>query len=249
MPRCRVMGILNATPDSFSDGGDVARDLEARLDAMARADIIDIGGESTRPGHTSVSAEEEIQRVLPVIHAAANRYPNTPISIDTSKASVARAALDAGASIVNDVRALADPEMGPLVAARGCGVVLMRHADLRDPVPDCRKELEALVARAHEAGVADDKILVDPGLGFGNLPGADPAANLALVRDQSYARHPVLIGASRKRFLGALTGIVDPKARVHASVGIAVLAAASGASIVRVHDVRETREALDAAGF
>lgn len=247
LDRCRVMGILNATPDSFSDGGDLDTDLAARLgEVLPLADVVDVGGESTRPGHTPVDAATQIERVVPVIRAVRRLDPDMPVSIDTRLAAVAEAALAAGADIVNDVSALGDPAMADVVRRHRCPVALMRHAPLEGPVVDaCRAQIGALVARAEAGGVRRDQVVVDPGLGFGTMPGPDPAANLALVRDLSWADGlPVLVGASRKRFLGRVTGVEDLKARLPESLAVAVLAAMRGAAFVRVHDVAETARAL-----
>lgn len=246
-----VMGILNATPDSFSDGGslDDARQRDDRIGAMlaAGADILDVGGESTRPGHEPVPPEEEIHRVVPVIEAVRRIDAGVPISIDTQKASVARAALRVGADFVNDVSGLGDPDMAGVVQEAGCSIVLMRREPLQgDPVEACRVRLEALTERAKAAGIGADRIILDPGLGFGDPPGPDPAANLALVdRIADYAMgHPVLVGASRKRFVGAIAYEVEPARRVADSVAVAKRAVQAGAAIVRVHDVPETVAAL-----
>ena len=267
LSRPRVMAILNATPDSFSDGGALAADLDGRIRAAvaAGADLLDVGGESTRPGHTPVPADEELRRVLPVLEACRRIAPHVPVSIDTRKASVARAALAAGAALVNDVSGLDDPAMAAAVRDAGAGVVLMRHRDLRPTgrgshgetpasfgsadsvawlVGACRDELAAIVARARAAGIPDDAIALDPGLGFGDPPGGDPAANWALLRGvRGYAQgFPVLVGASRKRFVAA--GEPVPARRVAQSVDAAVQAVQAGALIVRVHDVAQTVAAL-----
>ncbi len=269
LSRPAVMAILNATPDSFSDGGRLAGDVEGRIRAAvsAGAGILDVGGESTRPGHTPVAAEEELRRVLPVVAACRRLAPEVPVSIDTRKATVAKAALAAGAALVNDVAGLDDPAMAKVVADAGCGVVLMRHQDLRPPTghgihgakgngsPDsvdsvawlveaCRDELAGLVAKARAAGIPDDAIALDPGLGFGDPPGGDAEANWALLRGvRDYAQgYPVLVGASRKRFVAA--GEPVPEHRAAQSVDAAVQAVRAGASLVRVHDVAETVAAL-----
>ncbi len=252
-----LMGIVNVTPDSFSDGGahlDVGRAVAhgARLIAEG-ADWLDIGGESTRPGAAPVRAEVEIARVVPVLRALARAHPGVPLSIDTSKATVAAAAIDAGATIVNDVTALGDPEMPSLCAAAGVQVVLMHmRGDPRtmqldttyeDVVHEVASMLSASVARAVEAGVPQHRVLVDPGVGFGKS-GAD---NLRLIRAIPTLHAigcRVLIGASRKSFLGALTGVSEPAQRVYGSVGAALAAAALGADVLRVHDVGATRQAL-----
>ena len=245
----RVMAILNATPDSFSDGGALAQDLDGRIQAAvaAGADLLDVGGESTRPGHAPVPADEELRRVLPVLAACRRIAPDVPVSIDTRKANVARAALDAGAALVNDVSGLDDPAMAAVARDAGCAVVVMRHRPLHgDVVAACRAELADRVARAGAAGLGDGQIVLDPGIGFGDPPGADPAAALRLVREVgAYAQGlPVLVGASRKRFLGTLTGEPVAVRRVGSSVAVAVQAVQAGAAIVRVHDVKETVDAL-----
>jgi dihydropteroate synthase len=251
-----VMGILNATPDSFSDGGGLADPaaIESRVRSLlgAGADILDVGGESTRPGHAPVAAAQETQRILPVLLAIRAVDPGIPVSIDTRKAVVAEAALAAGADLVNDVSGLADPPMARLVRDAGCTVVLMRSRDLRgEVVAACRGELAALIAKAEAAGIRRRALVVDPGLGFGDPPGGDVEANLALLRSAEAYGHglPVLVGASRKRFIGSLTGVAEPRGRVAGSVAAALLAVQGGARIVRVHDVAETVQALKVAGF
>ena len=252
--RCLVMGILNATPDSFSDGGalgtPVARDRAIGKMLAAGADVLDIGGESTRPGHTSVSAADEMARVLPVIKAVRRVDGDVPISIDTQKAVVAAAALRAGASFVNDVSGLADPWMAEVLRRAACSVVLMRRDTIEgDLVAGCRNQLQAVVARAQVAGVPAERIIVDPGLGFGGRPGAGVADNLALIDQQTEwsGGFPVLIGASRKRFVGAWAGKAGPAMRDEASARLARRARDAGAAIVRVHDVARTVAALQAA--
>lgn len=255
LSRPLVMGILNATPDSFSDGGEID-DPETRAERVAGmiaagVDLIDIGGESTRPGHSPVAAEDEIRRVLPVIAAVRNASSKIPISVDTRKSSVATAALDTGANLVNDVSSLADPAMGDVVAGAGCGYVAMRSAPCTDPIVDsCREQLDQLVGRARTAGIGDDQVIVDPGLGFGKRPDGSVEDNLALLDGiAGYSRgRPVLIGASRKRFVRSLAGD-DPRAVVDKSVALALRAVRAGAAIVRVHDVAETITALDREGL
>ncbi len=246
-----VMAILNATPDSFSDGGSLptgpALESQVRKLLAAGADILDVGGESTRPGHALVPAEEEARRVLPVIAAIRRAAPQAIVSIDTRKAVVARTALEAGADFINDVSGLADLAMAGVVREAGCAVVLMRDQPCAgDVVAACRTHLADVVAKAQAAGILPSAMIVDPGLGFGDPPGADVAANLALLRGaRHYAQgRPVLLGASRKRFVGALAGEADPKRRVAGSVAAAVAAVQAGVSIVRVHDVAETVAAL-----
>lgn len=249
--RTRVMAILNATPDSFSDGGRLSAPgaLEARIrQAVAEgADILDVGGESTRPGHAPVDADEEWRRVEPVLAAIRREAPGVPVSIDTRKAAVAARALDAGAAFVNDVSGLADPAMADVVREAGCAVVLMRSEPLRgDVVAACAAQLAQLVARARSSGLHDSQLILDPGLGFADPPGGDVDANLALVRGvRDYAAgFPVLVGASRKRFIGAMAGEAVPERRGAQSARVARMAAEAGAAIVRVHDVAATVQAL-----
>jgi dihydropteroate synthase len=257
-----VMGILNATPDSFSDAGEVIgpdgtvhhervrRRVKALVDAGA--DLLDLGGESTRPGHVPVPADVEIARILSVLGLVREAAGDVPISIDTRKGAVAEVALGLGADFVNDVGGLSDPAMAGVVRKAACSVVLMRSEPIRgDILAGCRTQLRGLAGKAHSAGIPRQALVVDPGLGFGDPPGGDVAANLALLRG---ARHygeelPVLVGASRKRFLGNLSGIADPRQRALPSAVAAVLAAQGGASIVRVHDVAETVQALRVAGL
>jgi dihydropteroate synthase len=259
--RTYVMGILNLTPDSFSgDGlyqGDdaVAASLaQARRFVAAGADILDVGGESTRPGAAIVGAEEELQRVVPVVKALTAEF-DIPISIDTYKAPVAAAALDAGAALVNDVWGLrADPELAPLVAERGVPVVLMHNrsqpADAQvaerlggryvgvqydDLIEDVKRELLASVAIAQAAGIPDEHVILDPGIGFGKTV----EQNLELLDRTDAIKelgYPVLVGASRKSFIG-YTLDVPPDQRVEGTAATVAVAIARGADIVRVHDV------------
>jgi dihydropteroate synthase len=251
------MGVVNVTPDSFSDGG---RFLEpGRAVAHGRqlvaegADILDVGGESTRPGAQPVPAEEELRRVLPVLRGLADA--GVPLSIDTRKPEVARAALDAGASIVNDVQALAAPGMAELCAERRCGVVLMhmqgRPQDMqRDPrYGDVVREVrDLLLERAQVAakhGVAREALCLDPGIGFGKTL----EHNLALLRGLGALKvgFPLLVGVSRKGFLGKLAGVEEPERRLAAGLAAGALAIAHGADVLRTHDVRATREAARVA--
>ncbi len=253
----RVMGILNVTPDSFSDGGDLATvaSAVARAQAMGTdADILDIGGESTRPGAQEVGIKEEIRRTVPVIRALRDTGITTPISIDTRKAAVAEAALDAGADIVNDVSAFEfDPDLAHLVAERDVPVCLM-HAkgrpdtmqdDLRydDVVFDVLDHLEARIAVAEAAGIRRDRIITDPGIGFGKTlqHNVSLLQALSLLHDLGL---PVLLGVSRKRFIGALGQADDAKDRAPGSIAVALDGVRQGAQILRVHDVRETAQAL-----
>jgi len=255
------MGVLNVTPDSFSDGGrylDEAAAVEHGLQmAEHGADLVDVGGESTRPGAARVEAEEEARRVVPVIAALADK--GVPVSVDTTRAVVARAALDAGARVVNDVSGgLADPAMAGVVAAAEVPFVLMHWrghsramqtmATYDDVVTDVVTELTARVAEAERAGVRPERIVLDPGLGFAKT--AEHNWTLLAHLDALLALgRPVLVGASRKSFLGALLAEQDgtPRPvedRAEASLATAVLAAAAGAWAVRVHDVRATVDAL-----
>jgi len=264
--RTAVMGVVNVTPDSFSDGGKFF-DPNAAIAHGLRlieegADLLDIGGESTRPGGGTYGAgmrplddEEEITRVLPVVRGLAGN--GVPISIDTRKLEVARAALDAGATVVNDISGLThSPELARLCAERGASLCLMHakgefatmqaapHYD--DLVGEITKFLVEAAGRAEAAGVARERIAIDPGLGFGK----SAAHNLELIQRLdafSALGYPVLIGASRKSFIGAVTGIQAPGERVAGSLAAAVVAAVRGASIVRAHDVKATVEALRVA--
>jgi len=253
------MGILNVTPDSFSDGGrflDTAAAIAHGLALEAEgAAFIDVGGESTRPGAEGVSANEELRRVLPVIEGLVSAGAAATISIDTSKASVARAALDAGASFVNDVTAFSDPAMAELVAARGveCCLVHMQgepRTMQRDPhygdvVAEVREFLAARVEAAVAAGIARERILIDPGIGFGKTV----EHNLALLDrlDEIVALgQRVLIGTSRKSFLGPLARR-DDEARLAGTIATNVIALLRGASVFRVHDVAAVADALAVA--
>ena len=256
-----VMGVVNVTPDSFSDGGlyfdpgaAIAHGLELEAEG---ADILDIGGESTRPGAEPVDAHAELGRVLPVIEGLREAGAAAQISIDTSKAAVAAHALDAGATFVNDVTALrGDPAMAELVAARGVPCCLMHmlgeprtmQADPRydDVVSDIKAFLEARMAFAIAAGVAEEKILLDPGIGFGKT--AEHNLELVARLDELVALgRPVVIGTSRKSFLGRVTGRpVDD--RLAATIATNVLAYERGARVFRVHDVAPVRDALVIAG-
>ena len=257
----RLIGVVNVTPDSFSDGGlflDPERAIaHGRELAAEGADTLDVGGESTRPGAQAVSAEVELERVEPVIAAlAGGEGPRVAVSIDTSKAAVAAAALDAGAEIVNDVTALrADPEMAALCADRGCGVVLMhmlgtprtmqRDPTYDDVVAEVKAFLVERVEAAVGAGIAEERIWVDPGIGFGKTldHNLELLARLGELRELG---RPIVIGTSRKSFLGRLTGreVTD---RLGGTIASNVLALAAGAEIFRVHEVAPVRQALDAA--
>jgi dihydropteroate synthase len=259
-----IMGILNVTPDSFSDGGlffsPDAAVAHARTMVDEGAEIIDIGGESTRPqGAIPVDEREEGRRILPVIGAIVAAFPQLALSVDTVKSDVARAALDAGAHIVNDVSAFRlDPRMGEICASAGAGVVLMHsrgsvsemgtysHANYDDVVDEVMAELRERVSAARDAGVADECIAVDPGIGFAKR-GEHSLDMLAALPELAAWGHPVVVGASRKRFVGEITGVAAPSARVHGTVGANVVALERGARVFRVHDVAANRQALDVA--
>ncbi|UCG55909.1 MAG: dihydropteroate synthase [Phycisphaerales bacterium] len=248
---CLVMGVLNVTPDSFSDGGqfldagDAVRHGLGMLDAGAA--IIDVGGESTRPGSAPVPAKEQIRRVVPVIEKLAGGA-NVPISIDTHEYEVAKAALDAGAGMINDITALSDERIGGLAAEREVPVVLMHmlgtpatmqvEPKYDDVVTEVLDYLLARATRAEELGVAGNMIFIDPGIGFGKTL----EHNLLLLRhiDRFVASgYRVLVGTSRKSFIGQLTGKDKPSDRVFGTAGTVALCVAAGVSIVRVHDVPE----------
>lgn len=256
----RVMGILNVTPDSFSDGGEFAT-FEAVLAQADRliadgADILDVGGESTRPFAAPVSTEEELQRVIPVIEAVRRKH-RIPISIDTTKAIVAREALRAGADIVNDISALRkDPEMITVIRASSCPVIIMHMqgtpADMQvkphydDVVADIIDFFAERIAWITGNGVARDRLIVDPGIGFGKTL----HHNLSLLKhleEFSALGLPVLLGHSRKRFLGEITGIPRETDRDLASAVAAALCCDRNVAIVRVHNVAATRQALRVA--
>lgn len=260
--RTFVMGILNITPDSFSGDGLSASSnvvaaalAQARSFAAAGADILDVGGESTRPGSAPVSAAEELARVLPVIQALAAEL-DIPISIDTYKAEVAAAALDAGANLVNDVWSLhADPNLASLVAERGVPIILMHNrsnpanADLKarlggryigveyaNLLEDIKRELLESVDLAHKAGISDDALILDPGIGFGKTV----EQNLELLNRCGEIRqigYPLLVGPSRKSFIG-YTLDLPPEQRVEGTTAAVAVAITRGADIVRVHDVQ-----------
>jgi dihydropteroate synthase len=264
LDRPLIMGILNVTPDSFSDGGRffsvddaVARAQELHAEG---ADIIDVGGESTRPeGAVAVDSAEEQRRVIPVIEAIVDALPDAVISIDTVKSDVARGALDAGARIVNDVSGFRlDPRIGEICATAGAGVVLMHsrgsvsemgtyaHALYDDVVEEVFAELRARLTVARDAGVAEECVAVDPGIGFAKR-GEHSLQILAALPELSTWGYPVVVGASRKRFVGEIAGVSKPADRVYATVGANVAALARGAGVFRVHDVAANRQALDVA--
>ena len=256
-PRTLVMGILNVTPDSFADlapGLDPRAAIDRALAMEADgADLIDIGGESTRPGADPVSEDEERRRVIPVIEALAGRL-SVPLSIDTYKAGVAAAALDAGAVVVNDISGLSyDPGLGELVAARGAAIVLMHmrgrpKAMYQEAVydvvgRDVPRELSGSIARAVAAGIAFERIVLDPGIGFAKRPEHSFRA-LASLAGLAALDRPVLVGPSRKSFLSRAIGPAEPAAREWATAGAVAAAVMLGAHIVRVHNVAAMRDVV-----
>ena len=246
--RTWVMGILNVTPDSFAGDGLLAAadPMAAALDQARRmvadgADLLDVGGASSRPGHADIPPDEEIARVVPVIRAIASELPGTAISIDTTSPAVAAAALDAGAHLLNDVWGVAeDPGMVRLAAERGVPIVLMHNraeARYRNLVAEVIADLQRALERALDAGVPWDHLVVDPGFGFGKTPDH----NVALLADLGALRvlgRPILLGTSRKSTLGKLLDL-PPDQRVEATAATTALGIAAGVDIVRVHDVRE----------
>lgn len=253
-----VMGVLNVTPDSFSDGGaflDCEQAL-AHADRMIAggADIIDVGGESTRPGSSPVTADEQIRRTQPVIARIAERHPDVPISIDTQSAPVAAAALEVGASIVNDISALrGDSAMIAVVAKRRADVILMHMQGTPEKMQDAPRyddvlgEIEAFLRERLEFclshGVSRDSIVIDPGIGFGKTLDNNLAILGGLQRFVALA--PVLVGTSRKSFLGKLLGLDDPADRLTGTTVTHAVALLAGVSILRVHDVPEARQVIE----
>jgi len=256
-----LMGILNVTPDSFSDGGRYTAVDAARAQALSMvaegADIIDVGGESTRPGAAPVSPLEESARVVPVLAALRAALPaGAVLSVDTRHATVAAAALDAGATIVNDISGAADPAMLPLVAARGAAVVLMHMQGTPATMQDAPRYDDVVAevlhflrarARAAEAlGIATARIAIDPGIGFGKTREHNLRLLAALPRFVA-SGYPVLLGASRKRFMGAICAETVPGELVGATAATTALGVAAGVRILRVHDVKPNRQAADVA--
>lgn len=256
-----IMGILNATPDSFSDGGlfaDPERAAARALDMVAQgADMIDVGGESTRPGSSPVAAAEQIARVVPTIAKLRAALPDLPISVDTSRAEVAAAALDAGADFVNDVSAgRDDPAMLPLVAARGVPIVLMHmqgtpatmqdNPQYGDVVAETLAFLLERAAAAQALGIPKDRLVLDPGIGFGKRKD-DNLRLLAHLGRFAATGYTILLGASRKRFMGAVCAETRPEALVAATAATTALGVMAGIGWFRVHDVRENRQAADVA--
>jgi dihydropteroate synthase len=254
LDRPLLMGVLNVTPDSFSDGGLFTHPRAAiekgRELAADGADVVDVGGESTRPGSGGVDVATEMERVLPVVSELS--ADGIIVSIDTAKAAVAAAAVEAGAEIINDIAAGADPDMLSVMADTGAGAVLMHmqgiprtmqedpHYD--DVVAEVREFLVDRAGRAEAAGISPGSIMLDPGIGFGKTVDH----NLELLRrlgDLVATGYPILVGASRKGFLGKLTGVEDPRERDVATAATTALAVVAGAAMVRVHDVQSSRQA------
>ncbi len=250
-----LMGVVNVTPDSFSDGGTFL-DRDAAVDRALRiadegADLVDLGGESTRPGASPVLAGEEVRRVVPVIERLRARGFPLPVSIDTSKAEVARAALAAGADLVNDVTGLRDPDLARAIAEAGVPAVVMHMrgtpADMQsravyvDVAAEVSRELEAAVARAEAAGVSRERIVVDPGIGFAKTA-EQSVEMLARVGELRVLGRPILVGPSRKSFIGTLTGapVGERVPGTLAAIAVCVLA---GVELLRVHDVAAARQA------
>lgn len=257
-----IMGILNVTPDSFSDGGfyvDPERAVQAGVRMVEEgADLIDVGGESTRPGSEPVPVQEQITRVVPVIRRLRDAVPDRiAISVDTTRVEVAQAALSVGADWINDISAgRDDPEMFPLVASRGVSIVLMHmqgtpktmqnHPSYRDVVEEVIAFLLERARAAEQAGIPRTGIVLDPGIGFGKRRDDNLRllAHLGKLVDTGY---PILLGTSRKRFMGSICGEADPRALASATVATTALGVASGVRIFRVHDVWQNRQAADVA--
>ncbi len=259
--RPSVMGVINCTPDSFypgsrSPGTEQAVETARRM-IDEGADILDLGGESSRPGSSYVEAEEEIRRVVPAVEGI-RRFSDIPVSVDTRKAETARRALNAGADIINDISALRDdPGLSVLAAERGAPVILMhmrgtpetmqRNPRYEDPVPEIRKELGEWARRAREAGLRKEQIILDPGIGFGKTD----EANLAILRQAAEFKedgYPLLIGLSRKSFIGRILDGRPPEGRQAGTLAANAAAALGGADILRVHDVRETVDMIRVMG-
>jgi dihydropteroate synthase len=249
--RTYVMGIINVTPDSFSGDGVIARAVDPIAEAVRQAeqmaadgsDLIDIGGQSTRPGHRPIDPDEERRRVEPVVRAVRNALPQMPLSIDTVRADVARAALDAGADLINDVWGVdADADLLRLAAERGVPLVVMHNrseARYRNVVAEVLADLTRAIDRAVDAGIAWETLIVDPGIGFGKTP----EQNLALLHDMATMAtlgRPVLLGASRKSTIGKVLDLPADQ-RLEGTLATTALAAAAGVDIVRVHDVEPNR--------
>lgn len=251
LDRPRIMGIVNATPDSFSDGGSYDALAQSRMLVAQGAEILDIGGESTRPGALAISEADEIGRIVPVIGAMRGQVP---ISVDTRKAGVARAAIAAGGGLINDVSGFDyDPALAGLVAQSGVPVCLMHAQGIPETMQDSPSYGDVLldvydalaerIARAEAAGISRTRIVIDPGIGFGKTE----AHNLAILRRISLFHGlgcAVLLGVSRKRFIGSISGAENPAERVAGTLAVTLAGIAQGIQIHRVHDVKETRQGL-----
>lgn len=264
LDRPRIMGIVNVTPDSFWMGGRHSG-LAAALAAAERhleegADLLDLGGESTRPGAVRIPVEEELDRVVPVLRELVRRWPGLLISVDTTRAEVAEVALGEGAAAINDVSGLRlDPRLGRVVAEAGAGIILMHSRggveemasyELArygaDPVGEIVAELGDALARATRAGIEDDAVVLDPGLGFAKRT-EHSIVVLAELERLTGLGYPVLVGPSRKRFVGEVAGGLPPEERLEGTIAACVAAFLSGATIFRVHDVQAIRRALAVA--
>jgi dihydropteroate synthase len=254
-----VMGILNVTPDSFSDGGlhSTVDNALRRVEKMVRdgADVIDVGGESTRPGGKRVSVEDEVRRTEPFITAIRSRF-SVPVSIDTTRFETATAALDAGANIINDISGLRfDERLAELAAGSGCGLILMHslgsfetmhsHGRVDDIVAEVTSDFRRAIATADEYGVGGDQLVLDVGLGFGKTfeQNLELIAKLGKIADE-FSVYPLLVGASRKSFIGKVLNEADPSRRLGGSLCAAIESIQKGAAIIRVHDVKESVDAL-----
>ncbi len=254
-----IMGVVNATPDSFSDGGrfldPAAAVAQAERLAAEGADLVDLGGESTRPGAAPVDVAEELRRVVPVVARLRASGFSLPISVDTSKAEVARAALEAGADLVNDVRGLVDPALARVVAEAGVPVVLMHlrgtpasmqdRAVYRDLLAEVAAELREALARAEAAGIPAERVILDPGLGFAKTP-EQSIELLARVGELRALGRPLLVGPSRKRFIGHLTGAAVEE-RLPGTLAAVTACVLAGVELLRVHDVAAARQAATVA--
>ncbi len=259
----RIMGIVNVTPDSFYDGGKLPTTEAAIRHALSLieqgADLIDIGGESTRPGAQPVSAEEELGRILPVIRGVLTQSPDAIISVDTVKSQVAHAVMNEGAAILNDVSGLRlDPGVGEVAAATGAGLVLMhsrgdvtemasyKSAVYSDPVAEVSAELGTMATTARRLGVQPDHIVLDPGIGFSKRT-EHTLALIARLEELTTLGYALLLGPSRKRFIGELTGGLPAAERLEGTIAACVAGLLAGARIFRVHDVQPVRRALEVA--
>ena len=259
-----IMGILNVTPDSFSDGGQFNTYNKAikyaKKMAKEGADIIDIGGESTRPGAEKISSEVELKRILPVVKKLANEI-DIPISVDTYKSDVARKCLSAGASMINDITAFrGDNKLAGVIKEYKVPMCLMhmkgtpenmqKNPTYKDVIKEIKEFLEKRCKFAIKKGISKNKIIIDPGIGFGKRTGKDIEDNCTIIANIDEFKKlgfPVLIGASRKTFIGNISGKkkLKPNDRLEGSISAAIISAVNGANILRVHDVKETRRALD----